>query len=231
MGVNLKRKELEEINDEFSDIFLASPARKIRRLDAELPPIIEEEEAEIPLGLEQNAVPNRMSDQLKPLDIEELPLVPDNEDKAIVLFKPVYSQLVCSYSVDPNLISSFKNQVFLGSHLNASRPNEEDENRDNAEGNTCRAVIPWVPSHQLDQKPAVLVSQTEVSEAMDNTEEMEAATMDIDDADTDASNVGQQAAESNHSNINEGLQCQWQQQHCMISQPPQHTTNPIMWYR
>lgn len=42
-----KRKEVEEldqVNDDFSDFSLSSPARKIRRLDAHLPPIMEEEE-------------------------------------------------------------------------------------------------------------------------------------------------------------------------------------------
>ncbi|KAK1289388.1 hypothetical protein QJS10_CPB18g00049 [Acorus calamus] len=40
----MKRRDLDEVNDEFSEFSLSSPARKIRRLDLELPPIMEEEE-------------------------------------------------------------------------------------------------------------------------------------------------------------------------------------------
>uniref|UniRef100_A0A7C9CDU6 Uncharacterized protein n=1 Tax=Opuntia streptacantha TaxID=393608 RepID=A0A7C9CDU6_OPUST len=114
MAMKLKRKDLHEVNDDFSDFSLSSPARKIRRLDAELPPIIEEEEAEIPLGyghsVSQGAISNGAGEELKALDIEELPFVSENEDKALVPFNPMNGLLhsATNYSVDPNLISCFK---------------------------------------------------------------------------------------------------------------------------
>lgn len=218
IGMKLKRKDLEEVNDDFSDFSLSSPARKIRRLGSELPPIMEEER-EFPLEYEHSVSEG------------------DVEEKAIVPFKPMNGLLIhspSSYSVDPNLISSFKNQAFLGAHLYPTRPSEDDDlrrNGDDHEVNTCRAVIPWVPSseHQLnDQRPAVVSSQPEVSESMDS-EEMEGEAMEIEDG---APNFAQRVSEYiSHPIISEGLQQQWQQQHCMIPQPPQNITTPIVWYR
>lgn len=237
-GLKLKRKDLDEVNDDFSDFSLSSPARKIRRLDAELPPIIEEEEAEISLGyrhsVSHGAILNGAGEEFKALDIEELPFVSEDEEKAIVPFNPMNGLLhsATKYSVDPNLISCFKNQAILGSHLNTVRPSEEDEpgrNGDNREVNTCRAVIPWIPSQHLDQRPPVLSSQTQASESMD-AEEMEEATMEIEsDSIPDA---GQHVSGYiNHPSIGGCFQHQWQQQHCMIPQPPQNVTTPLVWYR
>ena len=88
MGLNgkLKRKDIDLVNDDFSDFSLSSPATKIRRLDAELPPIIEEEE----------------------------PFV-ENHEKAIVVFNPLpHHQLrspsTLSFSLNPDLISGFKSK-------------------------------------------------------------------------------------------------------------------------
>ncbi|KAG8380915.1 hypothetical protein BUALT_Bualt06G0066300 [Buddleja alternifolia] len=56
LPMKLKRKDLEDVNDDFSDFSLFSPARKIRRLDFELPPIIEDEECEIAVAFESNSL-------------------------------------------------------------------------------------------------------------------------------------------------------------------------------
>lgn len=50
----MKRKDLDQVSDDFSDFSLSSPARKIRRLDAELPPIMEDDEPEIAMPYLQN---------------------------------------------------------------------------------------------------------------------------------------------------------------------------------
>ncbi|KAE8657966.1 hypothetical protein F3Y22_tig00116976pilonHSYRG00207 [Hibiscus syriacus] len=55
-----KRKNIDQVNDDFSDFSLSSPATKIRRLDADLPPIIEEDS------------------------------FPENHERAIVLFYPKF---------------------------------------------------------------------------------------------------------------------------------------------
>jgi len=92
MGLSgkLKRKDIDQVNDDFSDFSLSSPATKIRRLDAELPPIIEEEE----------------------------PFV-ENHEKAIVLFNPflhpnlhnhLRSPSTLSLSLNSDLISGFKSK-------------------------------------------------------------------------------------------------------------------------
>lgn len=100
-------------------------------------------------------------------------------------------------------------------------------------------MIPWVPSQTLNPLPETLAPQKEVSVSMD-AEEMDVATMDIEDVNVDVSNVGHE-----FFRLNEGLQqqqqhqhqqpyqqCQpYQQQHCLFPQPPQNTTTPVVWYR
>ncbi|KAL2932557.1 Bifunctional polymyxin resistance protein ArnA [Bienertia sinuspersici] len=240
IGFKLKRKDLEEVNDDFSDFSLSSPARKIRRLDAELPPIIEEEEADLHLGHDQAMLESTFSNgsagRAKSVVIEELPSVPENNEKAIVLFNPVNNALVHSegnFSVDPKLINCFKNQAFWNTYINPGRSKEDEamENEYNSDENKCKAVIPWVPSQTINSVPVIPVSQPEVSESMD-AEEMEGAMMEVEDL--DAGNVGieQMNGNSSFSRLNEGLQLQWQQQHhCMIPQPLQNTATPIVWYR
>ncbi|KAK7845251.1 hypothetical protein CFP56_009873 [Quercus suber] len=199
MMKKMKRKDLEldEFSDDFSDFSLSAPARKIRRLDAELPPIMEEEEA----------------------IIEDLELSPNNEEMAIVLFKPVNAPFVqhspsnLSFSVDSELISGFKK-----------------EEASNAATRGCLAVVPWVPS-QLPPMPATQMEAPEASELME-AEETGATTMDIEE-DYNNAGIGQV-----HPSVNvcgempgsEGLH-QWQQQHCMMPQFPQNTSTPITWFR
>ncbi|XP_057545480.1 uncharacterized protein LOC130824470 isoform X2 [Amaranthus tricolor] len=208
--IKLKRKDLEEFNYDFSDFSLSAPARKIRRLDVDLSPLMEEE-ADVQMGLEQGlperTVINGLGNRLKPVIVEELPSVPENDEKAIVLFQPTNNNpLVCSqgmFSVDANLISCFKNQVFWGSKLNSSRLKDEDD--DNVQDDVCKAVIPWVPSHTLNPLPEI---QTEVSDSME-ADEIEASTMEIENA--NATNVGY----NNLYRHNDGMQHQMHQQlHC-----------------
>ena len=76
--------------------------------DAELPPIMEEEEAEIGVVEEAKAVEN------EDLELLSAPPIPNNEEKAIVLFKHVnapflqHSPSNLSFSVDSHIISGFK---------------------------------------------------------------------------------------------------------------------------
>ncbi|XP_074273702.1 uncharacterized protein LOC141597225 isoform X2 [Silene latifolia] len=229
-----KRKELEEFNDDFSEFSLSSPARKIRRLDVELPPIVEEEDTNVPMSYEQvipsNVIVDGISDQLEIPDIEDLPPVPENKEKAIVLFKPMStppSYSGSTFSIDPDLIASFKNQAFWRVNVNAVQPNSKDEDLtdgEKLEESSCRAVVPWVPSQQLIFKPEVLESQAEESDAMD-AEEPEVTTMEIE-------NAGGQTSDSYRlSRVTEGMPSQWQQQHCTIPQPLENKPTPVVWYR
>lgn len=236
--MKMKRKDLDDVNDEFSDFSLSSPARKIRRLDAELPPIIEEDETEMPLELE-HGVSRGMEEHLQPPVIEELPTVPDSEERAIVLFKPVnntFPQSPSSFSVDPHVISELKNKGMwsTGSGPIVQLADESDDNKskDASESSKCLAVIPWIPSKQLHQTHEPDAGQGMVSESMD-TDEMVGATMEIEDS-VPHSSLGQQRPFEDNGMMmlgNEGVQHQWQQPHCMFPQPLENTTTPIVWYR
>ncbi|GMH13617.1 hypothetical protein Nepgr_015458 [Nepenthes gracilis] len=225
----IKRKDLDEVNDEFSDFSLSSPARKIRRLDAELPPIIEEEAAEIALDLEQPDPEIRISSCVEGKSgrsvIEEGPSVWPNKEMAIVLFKPVDSlrNSPSNLSIDPGFISSIKNLAVWQAQSNRAIVDEAEENKNGAEKNECLAVIPWVPSRNPWQGPESEAYQMDA-------EAMEAASMEIDD-DVASVRVGQENEFNSVSSI-EGHHHLWQQQHCMIPPiPPQNTSSPILSYR
>ncbi|XP_022754029.1 uncharacterized protein LOC111302370 [Durio zibethinus] len=141
MGLSgkLKRKDIDQVNDDFSDFSLSSPATKIRRLDADLPPIIEEEES-----------------------------FPENQERAIVLFSPpplLRSPSTISISLTSELISGFKNQYLQASDMQLAdfEEAETEESKKGTEG--CLAVVPWVPS----QIPSVenRDGEVEVAESME----------------------------------------------------------------
>ncbi|KAK6126627.1 hypothetical protein DH2020_039637 [Rehmannia glutinosa] len=233
-SLKLKRKDLEDVNDDFSDFSLSSPARKIRRLDAELPPIIEEEECETPIAFEHSMLHEQsfVNDSSGGIKIEELPNVPSNEEKAIVLFKPfdttAIPQSPSSYtlSVNPHLISALKSeyQVTWSSQPNSWRPADDEaaENNNSGSGNGCLAVVPWVPSQFSSQSVAEFPSQIDTSEMMDD-QEMGEEKMDVEDG------IEQRSVnEAGGMSLSEGFH-QWQQQHCAIPQPPPHNTSaPIL---
>ncbi|XP_068327914.1 uncharacterized protein [Pyrus communis] len=214
-----KRKEVEEldqVNEYFSDFSLSSPARKIRRLDAHLPPIMEEEEADFA------AAPNQV-ESTAPI-IEELPS--ENNEKAIVLFKPIISPPF--FSLPSELICGFKDQFPRSGHYGPRQSAAGDDEAVQNSENQCKAVVPWVYS-KLRPRPSMEVSQSEAPEELMEAEEMGTATMEIEEE----SREGQGMANGCGGGMwtsNEGFP-QWQQQHCMIPQPPQNTTMPITWFR
>ncbi|PON81339.1 DBH-like monooxygenase [Trema orientale] len=238
-AAKLKRKEAEDLHQvshDFSDFSLSSPARKIRRLDAELPPILEEEEPEV------ISFPSSMATGRGPL-IEELDSVPDplpihnhrdphphdDKDKAIVLFKPLNSPIFhnspnISLSLDSNFISGFKDRLIRGPSNQKKTSNGDDI----AAGNECLAVVPWVP-------PSQLIPPTEASQipAEAPLESMEEDAMEIeDDSNRTAPQLVQQGYDSyaGMSGAGEGIP-QWYQQHCMVPQPPHNTSTPITWFQ
>ncbi|CAA6671177.1 unnamed protein product [Spirodela intermedia] len=119
----MKRKDLEEVYDEFSEFSLSSPARKIRRLDTELPPIMEEEE--LPAGPPTAfGRPLTKEDPLQDISPQLAARssggyessAPLNEERALVLYKPVRSRRPFDsrqpsnvfLKVDPDVIASLK---------------------------------------------------------------------------------------------------------------------------
>ncbi|CAN4096627.1 unnamed protein product [Withania somnifera] len=232
----MKRKDLEDVYDEFSDFSLSSPARKIRRLDAELPPIIEEvEDPEIPIAFEQAATYPSFGNNVvnRGLVIEELPSVPENEKRAIVLFNPMNTPPVHSPSnffveVDPRFINGFKSQFFWENRANAFKSADNGaREQDSSSTKECRAVVPWVPSQLPSAEQAEIVGQPGISDMMD-AEDIEGVAMDVEDSSVNAE--PRTAVEAGAISVNEGLH-HWQQQHCMTAQLPQNTSTLISWYQ
>ncbi|XVF19053.1 hypothetical protein REPUB_Repub11eG0077100 [Reevesia pubescens] len=213
MGLSgkLKRKDIDQFNDDFSDFSLSSPATKIRRLDADLPPIIEEEES--------------------------FPTPPENQERAIVLFTPLlhhhYSNsntpLMCapstfSISLNSDLISGFNNQFLRATEMNSADVDEAktEESKKAREG--CLVVIPWVPSH--------FASIESRDGELEFAESMEADEMDVEE--NNSNNVGMEQEHGYEYEYEGGLKPSEAfhnrpQLHCMIPQPPQNPFTPITW--
>ncbi|CAA7057914.1 unnamed protein product [Microthlaspi erraticum] len=187
-----KRKEIARVNDEFSDFSLSSPARKIRRLDSNLQPIMEEDVDLPPIMAE-----------------EEIQSAPVNEERAIVLYKPIQPHIF----VDGKLISGFKKRFLHDAAVGDDHFDDDDET------NKQQAVVPWNQSQFLGstgtfEEP----SEPEIVELDGEDEMMEEAAMDVEE-------------ESSSSGCRVSLP-QWQQQqlHCMIPQFPQTSSTPISWF-
>ncbi|XP_075517487.1 uncharacterized protein LOC142551897 isoform X2 [Primulina tabacum] len=201
--LKMKRKDLDDVNDKFSDFSLRACARKIRRLDVGLPPIVEEEEFDISMMFKQS-VPRKRSN-LGGLEIDESPS--EDEKKAIVLFKDQTNQVTCL------------------SQSNSWRlDNENAESNDTDSSNKgCLAVVPWIPPPLPSTHTADLPSQNDTSDMMD-TEETEEATIDVGDG------MGVDLMNANEAGA-AGLSHQWRQQYCKIPQLPHLSTTPISWHR
>ncbi|KAJ4850502.1 hypothetical protein Tsubulata_044290 [Turnera subulata] len=201
VATRMKRKEAEDVSDDFSDFSLTSPARKIRRLEAGLPPIVEEEDME------------------------------PNTERAIVLFNPhgqLHTQSPSSnFSVNlsPNFISGIKNRIFGFSEDCQELPEPGDE--EESQGGGCMAVVPWRPNSYAQVVQAMgggdNDNQTEAGESMEGE-----ATMEIDD---DNSNSSSNINNSNYGSLGFGLSQWQQQHCMPPPQLPSNTTTPITWFR
>ncbi|KAJ0241766.1 hypothetical protein HA466_0211440 [Hirschfeldia incana] len=209
--MRMKRKEIDRVNDDFSDFSLSSPASKIRRLDLDLPPIMEEE-VDMPLVMEEEH-----DDDLQPSPGNE------NEERAIVLFKPPPHHHQPNLFVDRSLISGLKNRFY---HDVAVAADDEDYKT-----NKQQAVVPWNPSHfQFLESAGTSKEQSkpEIVELDGDDTMMEEADMDVEEKDNSS------IARSSSSSLPEWQQPQPQQQqihHCMIPQLPQTNSTPISWFR
>ncbi|KAF6167308.1 hypothetical protein GIB67_043169 [Kingdonia uniflora] len=201
LTLKTKRKDLE---DDFSEFSLSSPARKMRRLDVELPPIMEEEE----LGIHQ---PNQTLDYAMENENEnENERVFVNEERALVLYKPVDTPLL-QFKLNRDLIPSFNHQLLRSTNFNlpVAADTERRYTGEVSGTDNCMAVVPYQPSLIYDPA-AQMVEPMEAEES----EEME-----IED-----SPMQQQQQHI----LSDGVHQQWTQ-HCMTPQIPQNTSTPIMW--
>ncbi|KAF7813931.1 STE20-like serine/threonine-protein kinase [Senna tora] len=195
----MKRKEVDQVSQDFSHFSLSSPPTKIRRLDAELPPIVEEDEPP-----------------------HVLPIIEaENQEKALVLFKPINSHSfvspsTLSFTVDSHIVSGIKNQ-FPWSSSHSAEARKDNNNNDRL------ALVPWVPS-QFPPSPSTQVSDTEPPQLME-AEEMEEASMDIEQDNNANSSI--------HPTLHAELTGMhpWHQHHCFLPQFPHNTSTPIPWTR
>ncbi|KAH7687985.1 hypothetical protein IHE45_03G002700 [Dioscorea alata] len=208
----MKRKDVDDVSDEFSEFSLSSPARKIRRLDADLPPIMEEDEIVVPqVYQEQWPGEQQMRNTAPEIDpvIEDAPVIPPNEERAIVLYKPVDSPLLLSpsssnscFTVCSDLFPGLKNKVFYRPKSNLPTVRE-------AEDDKSLALVPWVSKGRI------------VEESMD-TEEAEGSSMEVEE-------VAEQTTVSTGFDGLGGEVHQQCHQHCMAPSISSSTSTPIMW--
>ncbi|KAL0788646.1 hypothetical protein Bca101_004892 [Brassica carinata] len=168
----MKRKEIDRVNDDFSDFSLSSPASKIRRLDLDLPPIMEEEV----VVMEEH---------------DHIQSSPQNEERAIVLFKPPPQHHHQPHLfVDRSLISGLKSKAFsklffnflylLVRFLHDVAVADEEDYKANKE----QAVVPWNPSHfQFLESKGTFQERTkpEIVELDGDDTMMEEADMDVEE--------------------------------------------------
>ncbi|KAL1223013.1 hypothetical protein V5N11_022874 [Cardamine amara subsp. amara] len=215
----MKRKDIDRVNEEFSDFSLSSPARKIRRLDVDLPPIMEEEETDMAMATEE----------VEPGVV--------NDERAIVLFNPLHYHQPSSSSVnlfvDRDLISGFKNR-FLRDAARADDNYDEDQT-----SNECQAVVCWNPSQPLYSQSVGTFQPFQRPRTLEITELDESGEdVVMDEAENETEELSgstglpfpQQAQDPTYGF---GLPQWQQQQNCLIPQLPQVSTTPtpITWFQ
>ncbi|KFK39916.1 hypothetical protein AALP_AA3G305700 [Arabis alpina] len=216
LPMKMKRKDFDRVNDDFSDFSLSSPARKIRRLDLDLPPIMEEEEI-------QSAPRNSY---LQDLDLptileeeEEIQSAPLNEERAIVLFKPPQHHYQPQVFVDRNLVSGFKNRYLHNAAL------DDDLYDDDEKTNKNQALVCWNPTQfQFLESTGTI------------RERREPEIVELDGEDTMMEDAAMDVEEGNSGSVSQpqpqqlvGGSYQWQ--HCMVPELPQTKSTPISWFR
>ncbi|THU57597.1 hypothetical protein C4D60_Mb03t05190 [Musa balbisiana] len=223
----LKRKDLEDVYDDFAEFSLSSPARKIRRLDAELPPIMEEGEPTSTLvynhQLPQGNISSSDMQTSGSVVSEAMSGYPlDNEERAIVLYKPVETPLILSPGPDNvslrvslDFIDGIRHHIF-----NPGNRSFDKKDQQTGVSNSCLAVIPWVPPHAATATSGFGGSESEskLSQEPMEAEETEAASMEVEEVTEQATTYGL-----------DGEGFQQRQQHCLNPQHLPGASSPIMW--
>lgn len=248
MTTTQKRKAVDQVNHDFSDFSLSSPATKIRRLDyAELAPILEEDEHQLEDELHMPPSPCIILQQEGTGEVE-------NEERAIVLFNPnntIIQHSPSTFSLSPHILSRLKgNRDLWSNHDNllnnssAQQGGDTTVEEEDDTSNQCLAVVPWVHSHLSPPPKTVppIVEQIGASETMmmmmmedEQQNEQEIASMDIEQQE-ECNNNGYAASGIGFGGPSVVGFHQWQQQHCMVpSQLPHNaaaapTPTPVVWF-
>lgn len=243
----MKRKDFENAFDD--DFSLSSAARKSRRLDFELAPIMEEESIG---GVPDESLMNESffdGADLVPNETGSVGNVANDrpsEELAIVLYDPgsVAGQRMVkspsssnlSYVMNPELLSGWKSHLFNQgnqSRLTITELDEESDEYKIFQSNYSMAVVPWMAASQ-QQHP--YVTHADDQAPVMNIEPMEADVncdmMEYDD-DSSVPSYNNLTAMNNAMMGGAGtpLPLQQQQQpHCLIPQQnAPKTYTPIHW--
>ncbi|CAL9065413.1 uncharacterized protein LOC103968399 [Musa acuminata AAA Group] len=215
----VKRKDFEEVYDEFAEVSLSSPPPKIRRLDSELTPIVEEVEPAFTPASNQHQSQGIVSANVSSMN-EAMPAIPsNNEERAIVLYKPVEAPLILSsdrtnvsLQISSDLIHGLRNHIFKPGNQSFDEKTDVDS--------SCLAVVPWVPSEaamSVDGSGGYK-SQSKLPQEPMASAEAEAESMEVEEAREQAITYGESS---------EGFQQWWQ--HCMTPRLLPTMSSPMMW--
>ncbi|KAL5213011.1 hypothetical protein ABZP36_023858 [Zizania latifolia] len=226
VGFMGKRKELEQVGDGLSDICLSGPAAKSRRLDIELPPIMEEESPgpSTPFGHEMlgEEINSAISIPIMKDNMEgEMESHLSSEEKALVLYKPIDNTVLIgpgisnpSIIISTDLIRGLKNQAF-------NRRNYHGLEDKSPQHSNFLALVPWTPPHiaKISDQSASNPENTELFEVPMESDEAEVDSMDVEES--SEATVAAIDSESLHL---------WQH-HCMTPSSLQNPSAPVMWSR
>ncbi|KAJ0965568.1 hypothetical protein J5N97_026706 [Dioscorea zingiberensis] len=223
----MKRKELEDVSDGFSEFSLSAPSRKIRRLDVDLVPIMGEEHV-VPSVPQQQFLIEQMGGIAPQFDalVEDAPQVPVNEERAIVLYKPIDSPLYLSpsssnvsFTVSSDMYPGLKNQVFWPRNSN---PGVSSGLMDCKQvvANDSLAMVPWVPT------PA---SATPLLQSVGSSNSLSIEPMEAEEVEGASMEVEEETEQTSSSGTGAEVFQQWHQQHCMTPEIPTTRTTQVMW--
>uniref|UniRef100_A0A0A9G8L5 Uncharacterized protein n=1 Tax=Arundo donax TaxID=35708 RepID=A0A0A9G8L5_ARUDO len=222
-----KRKELEQVVDGLSDFSLSGPAAKSRRLDPELPPIMEEEAPAPSMPFQHEMLGEDISSGINVPSVEDMmegamsPHV-SSEDMALVLYKPVDNPALfgpgissSSFTVSSDLIRGLKNHAF-------NQGNYHELEDKSPQRSNILALVPWAPP-QIAIKSDWVTSEPETTQHFEvpmEADEDEATSMDVEEVPEATAVVGFDGNDLH----------QWQQ-HCMTPPSLPNPSGHVMWSR
>uniref|UniRef100_A0A0A9CSK3 Uncharacterized protein n=1 Tax=Arundo donax TaxID=35708 RepID=A0A0A9CSK3_ARUDO len=221
-----KRKELEEVVDGLSGFSLSGPAAKSRRLDRELPPIMEEEAPASSMPFQHEMLGEDINSGVNMPSVEDmmegamLPHV-SSENMALVLYKPVDNPVLfgpgissSSFIVSSDLIRGLKNHAF-------NQGNYHELEDKSPERSNSLALVPWAP-------PQLAIKSDWVTSELKTTQHFEMP-MEADEAEVTSMDV-EEVPEATAMGFDGDNLHQWQQ-HCTTPPSLPNPSDHVMWSR